>query len=632
MSKKSRKKKTSTNTPTYRIETGLNTQPLSQRLTTDDHLSKVVSKDTIIVVAIIMIFALAVYYNTLYNGFVYDDKLQVLENKWITDVRYLPDIFSTNVWSFQAKHTNSDYYRPLMHIIYMFNYHMFGLKAWGFHLVNMLFHAANSVLVFVITARLLSGMLNRQQTDKLTSWQVGSPASMFLSPAFIAAILFAVHPVHTEAVAWIGAVTDLSYTFFFLLSFYFYMKSGSRIKSHNYLFSLLFFALALLCKEPAAVLPVVIAVYDLAVDNNRESILVRSKKYIPYFIIAGIYLIVRVTALGSFAPVKAHANLTSYQYIINVFPLFALYIEKLVLPINLNAFHTLHFVNSLIEGNTLIALAITITVVVIGIFAYRKNRTVFFGLALIVAPLIPALYIPALGESPLAERYLYLPSVGFVILVAIFLSWINNTRRRVAYFFVSVSIGVAALYAFGTVARNEVWKNDYTLWSDTVEKSPGHAFPREGLGNALMSLERVDEAIAQYKIALRMNPRNENIMNNLGRAYFKKGSTDAAIREFQSLTVMRPDFAEAYYNLGCVYASKGMIDEAIGEFQTAIKIKPDYLEAVYNLGVAFMEKGLLDKAVTNLDEAMLRWPAETRLRALLNRAIEMKHQSENRPD
>ena len=126
---------------------------------------------------IIALIAFAVYFNTLFNGFVYDDNSQVLNNPWIRDVKHFQDIFSKSVWEFKAVPLVSNYYRPLMHIIYMFNYHIFGLSPWGFHLVNVLFHAVNSVLVFVIASRLLAGKPAGEQADKLTSRQTCRRAS-----------------------------------------------------------------------------------------------------------------------------------------------------------------------------------------------------------------------------------------------------------------------------------------------------------------------------------------------------------------------------------------------------------------------------------------------------------------------
>jgi tetratricopeptide (TPR) repeat protein len=647
MSKASRKIKMSGGEAQGRPASPPNETATSQKFTAtnngrNDSTDKTSSKSSSsAMIVIILLAAFAVYFNTLYNGFVYDDQLQVLENKWITNVRYLPDIFSTSVWDFQSERTSSNYYRPLMHIIYMFSYHVFGLKAWGFHLVNILFHAANSVLLFLIMAKLAGWQGGRPAIE-----QDGTIAATFISPPFIAAILFAVHPVHTEAVAWIGAVTDLSYTFFFLSSFYFYMRfrEASTINKgrYSYAFSLISFPLALLCKEPAVVLPLVLFAYDFAFGSGGKSISFYLKRYVPYLVIAGIYFIVRINALGSFAPVKAHANLTLYESIINVFPLFSLYLEKLLLPVNLNAFHTLRPITSLMEFKGIIALAAAIAFIVTGIFAYRKNRTAFFGLALILAPLLPALYIPALGESPLAERYLYLPSAGFIVFIAALYIGQAKRLKRYGIAVTAVFILLAGAYSVQTIERNRIWKDNLTLFSDTVAKSPEGELPQGMLGNALLDLGRLDEAIEHYRIiSMKLNPNSPQAHINLGFALKKKGLIKEAIEEYQMavkiapasvlarrslvlayedaglldeaieqyriLRDLTPDSAETHYRLGNALSKKGLITEAISSYLKALEINPDHVDAHYNLGTLFASSG-------NFDEALKHFLTAVRLR------------------
>ncbi|MGD0884816.1 MAG: hypothetical protein ABSA46_08080, partial [Thermodesulfovibrionales bacterium] len=159
-----------------------------------------------LLILIIFLVCFAVYFNALSNDFAYDDTDQVLKNHWIRDVQYIPDIFSKSVWSFQGETAISNYYRPFMHLIFMLNYYVFGLRPWGFHLVNILFHAGVSILVFVLASRLLRASSNASRLKE--KGFVGS----LLSPPFLGAVLFATHPIHTEAVAWVAGIPDLSYT------------------------------------------------------------------------------------------------------------------------------------------------------------------------------------------------------------------------------------------------------------------------------------------------------------------------------------------------------------------------------------------------------------------------------------
>ena len=355
---------------------------------------------------------------------------QVLENPWIRDVKHLPDIFTKSVWSFQGAHLVSNYYRPLMNILYLINHHLFGLAPWGFHLVNVLFHAANSVLVFFVTARLLES----RASDPTAPFASPTVAS-FLSPPFVAAYLFATHPVHTEAVTWVAGLPDLSFAFFFLLSFHLYVRSSGEKPPlpWSYPLSVVSFFLATLCKEPALTLPVILMGFDSLVRKDPGGFLVRFRRYLPYFGAAGIYLILRIHALGGMAPsVRRHAYLNAWQYVVNAFPLFTQYLEKLLLPVTLNAFHVFHPISSFLDPKGIVALAVTIAFLLLAFLFMKRDRLIVFGLLWIAVPLLPALYIPSLGENTFAERYLYLPSYGFVLLVSLALPRLMKTSRSAA--------------------------------------------------------------------------------------------------------------------------------------------------------------------------------------------------------
>ncbi|MEK6527463.1 MAG: hypothetical protein AABZ36_01065, partial [Nitrospirota bacterium] len=340
------------------------------------------SKYTAIVIVIIA--SIGVYLNTLPNEFVYDDESLVLRNPWIKDVKYIPEIFLSDAWAFKEEGPPLNFYRPLVHIIYMIDYQVFGLKPLGFHLTTVLFHGGVSVLVFLIFSMLINQLrlTNLKPKTQNPKSQISNQKSEILSPAFIAALLFAAHPIHTEAVTWIGGIPELSFTLFYLLSFYLYIypvrdKSLNRIKADgkrgkNIILSLLFFFLATLCKETALTLPLLIFAYDYSF--RRDTLLPAGrqasffspktlyhllKRYLPYLIISGIYFILRTHAIGGLAPVKRHAELSNYEYLINIFPIFTQYLEKLILPVNLNVFYVLHPISSILQLKGIIALILT---------------------------------------------------------------------------------------------------------------------------------------------------------------------------------------------------------------------------------------------------------------------------------
>jgi tetratricopeptide (TPR) repeat protein len=520
--------------------------------------------------------SLAAYANTLLNEFVYDDIFQVLGNHWIRDFKWIPEIFTNRVWGFQGEGV-SNYYRPLMHVFYMLSFYFFGLKAWGFHLINILLHAGVAVLVFLLVFRLLP-----------------VSGSRFFA-ALAAGLLFALHPIHTEVVAWVAGIPDLSGSLFLLVALLLYMRSEAQI-GREYAISLGAFFLALLSKEVTLSLLVLLPAYDW-IKERRFSVSDCIRRYGLYAALALVYLIIRSLVLGGMAPLRRHSELSIADYVINVFPLLTQYAAKLFLPVNLNAFHVLHPIPSLLTVEGIMGLLIAAAFVAMLVLFFQKNRTVFFALVLTAAPLLPALYLPGLGENSFAERYLYLPSAGFVMLAALLLAKTEMPQKRAAHSpAIAVSV-VLVLFMAGTVQRNAVWRDNYTLWTDTVRKSPDGAVPREALGYSLLNLGDMEGAITQFRIALQLKPEFAEAHNNLGIAYGRKGMFDAAQLHLAEAVRIKPGFTEAYNNLGIAYASTRQYDKALEQFQRAVELSPAFAEAYRNMAVAWRDKGNTDNAI-----------------------------------
>ena len=545
----------------------------SQGSPSQSSLQKTTSMITFIQILILLFVSFVVYWNALSGAFVYDDKSMMLTGN-------ITPIFP-----------KSSYFRPLMYIVYKFIYHVFGLNPWGFHLVNILFHCGTSVIVFLTIRRLLN---EGSVTMSLA----------YLSPPFIAALLFASHPIHTEAVTWCAGLMDVAFTFFYLLSFYLYVGSDDK-KMCSYSFSVISFALAVFLKEPALTLPAILLAYDFVFARRQASPLVYAKRYAPFLMIGTIYLALRTHALGRFAPQQRHVELNAYQCAINIFPLFIQYLQKLLFPVNLSVFYKFHPILTVFGLKGLLSLVGTTVFVVFMCISVKKNRVVFLGLVFITVPLLPVLYIRALGESTFAERYLYLPSVGYVLLIAVLVSWLRDRLPRAVKSIPIVVIIILGLYTIGTITRNNIWKDDFTLWADTVKKSPDSAEARNDLGLACASQGLLDRAIAEYQTALRLKPDYAMAHYNLGLAYASQGQFDRAIAEYQTTLRLTQDFAEVHNNLGFAYVSQGQFDRAIAEYQTALRLKPDYAMAHYNLGLAYASQGQFDRAIAEY-QATLR--------------------------
>ena len=579
-------------------------------------------------IVLLLIASFAVYSSTLFNEFVYDDSSQVLKNYWIRDVRNLPKIFTKSVWGFQGAPVVSNYYRPVMNVIYMVNYHLFGLKPWGFHLVNVLFHAGVSVLVFFLTARVGAASFPVPSSPTLARGGMGR----LLSLPFLAALLFAVHPIHTEAVAWVAGLPDLSFTFFFLLSFALYIgaTTGKPVHMGRYSLSVLSFFLSALSKEPALTLPLILIGYDHLFGHREDGFRDRWKRYVPYLLVAAVYFVLRFNALGGIAPERRHEHLSALQHVVNVFPLFSSYLGKLLLPINLNAFHVFHPIASIWEPVGILSVAVAAAFAGITAVAYRKNRTACFYLLLIVVPLLPAFYIRGLGLNTFAERYLYLPSVGFTALVAMFLTKMMEKSSRGTIVLIGASALVTGLYSLGTIERNAVWRSNYTLFEDTVRKSPDSAIAHELFATALMGRNRLDEAIRHYKMALNLDNSLDDAHTNLGIAYYKKGMLDQAIEEERISIKLNPNLPEKHYNLAQQLADKNLWGEAVREYEIAIALDPNFADAHNGLGFAYAMVGSIDKAIEQFEIAGRLAPENPMYKKNLSRAYEMKKEASGR--
>jgi len=585
-------------------------------------------------IAFILCANAGVFFSALTNGFVYDDIDQIVDNPWIKDISHIPDILFSQAWSFEGR--SSNYYRPLAFLAYNVDYHLFGLDPWGWHLTNILMHASVSILVFLLAAFLI------QRIDSRTAdAAIELPGRVLVFP-LLASLLFALHPINSEPVMWISSLSDIGFTLFFLLAFYTYVKERSGV---NRLLSPLFFFFACLGKETALTLPIMLFAYDAIVRRevklSVQGFLELLKRYAPFIVVAFVYLALRTNAVGEFAPVQMHQELGAYGHFINVFPLFAQYLGKLALPINLTVFYEFHAIASLLSFKGLVAVTVTLGYLTACIRLAQENRMLTFLLIWIAIPLLPVLYIPALGENPFAERYLYLPSVGFAILVSS-ISSLVFAKFRASHIAGPVMIGLifllAGVYAYGTVSRTPVWMSNITLWTDATRKSPNastahqnfaYALYRDnrfleaiekvkiairinpenakahyGLGATYALLHRIDEAIAEYKIATKLDPGNADMHFHLGQAYTQKGLWELSINEYQKTISVDDQYLDAYLAIGTAYQNTGNIDQAIFAFNKAILLNPYSADAYYNLGFAHMKKGMLDIAINEYSKAI----------------------------
>ena len=482
---------------------------------------------TIAAAALLVLVCFGLYLNTLYNGFVYDDILVVLDNPYITSPAYLPDIFLKSVWSFDPETPVSNYYRPVMHLIYMVEYQLFGLKPWGWHLVNIMLHSLNSLMLYMVVSALVGDGKRGGAAEK-------SRAYIGILPLG-AALLFATHAINTEVVAWVACVPELSFVFFYLAALYLYMKSRESGRSAPWpiaLSSILFLA-SLLSKETAITLPAVLVAYDCFKEGTLKAPVRNLKRYLPFAAAIAVYFTLRFYALGEIAPrEKIHPYLDGFQYLANVFPLFVGYLKSLLLPMGLSHAHTFNPVYTLFEARSLISIPATALLVII-VYAIRKRLGVIhiIAICLVVLPLLPVLYVPVLGRNVFAERYLYLPSAGYAILLASLFKRLadrsGEIKRGALLLGAGILLVVLGLHSFKAIKRTFDWRDHHALWSSAIEADPENYFAYNELGRVYLERNSLDGAIGNFEESIRLNtgrkypdaPVMGNSLFNLARTY-----------------------------------------------------------------------------------------------------------------
>jgi tetratricopeptide (TPR) repeat protein len=508
-------------------------------------------------VGLLLLVTLVCYANILTNGFVYDDDQQILQNPYIRDWRFLPQIFGTTVWSFVGQAGLTNYYRPLMTLSYLFLWKAFGPIPMGFHLFSLALHAAVVVVMFFVGIRIFH--------DRWLAW--------------FGALLFALHPIHTEAVDWIAAVPDLEATLFLLLAMW-ALSGDARASWKGKLGTLLFFALALLAKEPSLMfLPLAILYSHLATgDRNATTLKQKVMSYAPICSVGIAYLGLRILLFGKVAPVLQHPQVSWSQGVYSGFALILTYAKLLFWPTRLSAFHVFHVSSSLLDLRVLSGIAVTLLGLA-AICALRRAPAAAFALLWICITLAPVLNARWMAANVLTERYLYLPSVGFCWLLSwcllkIWRSELASNRpktRVVAGFLLAMA---AAVGSYQIITRNRDWQSDLTLYTRTLQTDPDAYIIRSNLAGTYFASFDYPRAEQEWKIALAGKPDNVINMNALGVLYTVEGRYPEAEAMLLRAIAARPLWADSHYDYGILLHKTGRDTQSLAEHQKAVDLAP----------------------------------------------------------
>jgi tetratricopeptide (TPR) repeat protein len=536
-----------------------------------------------LVLLLILVAALP-YANTLRNGFVYDDPMQIVDNPYIQDFRHLREIFTTSVWSYLGDfQATTSYYRPAMLLGYLFCYRLFGPRPFGFHLANLVVNVGVVCLLFLLTQRMFHshGM------------------------AFVAAAMFALHPVHTEPVAWIAGITELEVAFFYLLTFWFFLRTaepGEKWAGVVQMGMAGSFVGAMLSKEQALTLPLLATVYEhlYREDSAKATWAQKLSRYGLLWLLALAYLVIRARFLGSLVPNVSRSFLNAAEVFFSGLALVAQYFWKLLWPVRLCAYYVFPDELAPLLPWTLggvVALAFSALLFAL---LWRHGREASFGVVWFLVTLAPVLNARWMPGNVFTERYLYLPSVGFCWVVAwTVVRWwrtpsLHKTLWRGALGGAACLITVLCVYRI--VTRNRDWRDDVTLYRRTLAVSPDANYIHNNLGGIYWQQGNVEAAEQEWRQALELAPYDVRALHNLGMLAKRQKRYEEAIGFFFRALSIQPDFAAVHLDLGETYREMGMPQDAELQFRAAVALSPLSFRTRNALGNFYLETRRLPEA------------------------------------
>ena len=550
------------------------------------------------------LLAFGVYANALSNGFVSDDNFQLLNNPLVTDFHRIPTIFRSNVWAFAGAET-TNYYRPLQLLLYMALYYVAGFDAFSFHLLMLLLHVGNTLLVYGLGRRLLASPASSRPAPSAAP---APTAPLAPTAALAAGALFAVHPIHTEAVVWVAVLPDVLMAVLVLVAVWLFARQDGTPRDFQVAGHCALYLLALLTKETGVMLlPLLVGYEWLYLGRRLRDLRKNAVFYAALLSTLGFYLTLRYAALGGLAPAQNfHFRLNRAEYFLSVVVTAGQYLGKLVLPTGLSYYHMFEATRRVTTAFLVSLPALTALLAAIPLLRRRNHPgqrllpqlqprpVVSYGAFWVVVTLVPVLNLTGVGENVFAERYLYLPSVGFVWVAGVGWDWLAGRQRKWAWGAAAVVLVACSVMV---AVRNRDWHDDIRLFTVSARQSPRSGTLRGNLGWFHFQLGNYNAAIAEYRAALELQPDSALFRNNLGNALAMSGRPREAIQEIRTALRLKPLYPEAHLNLGLALEAAGDVKAAAAEYGRAWAMKPNYAEAMTALGLVRFKSGDLAAAI-----------------------------------
>lgn len=493
--------------------------------------------------------ACAVYGGTLGHEFLYnwDDNVYVTGNEAIRGVSLanLKRAFS----SFFVGN-----YAPLHIVSYMVDYTLWGLNPRGYLLVNLLLHGVNAILAFRLFLRL----------------------DTRLPVALAAALLFLVHPVQVEAVAWISERKTLLAMLFFLLSFHAYIRSGSEGGEHRrlwYTLSLLAYCAALLSKAVVVILPLALIAYDW-LQGGKSKVWKGLPDKTPFFALSAVLTTVTLMSQRSADGLTEYAGGSPLASAMTMLPVFARYLGKIFWPVNLGPIYNPP-IKLAPDGEVLLSLLLFASIVAAAFLLLHRRTVAGFSLTLFLLGLLPVSHVFPIATL-MQDRYLYFPLLGFVLFLVAVTTDAAASLAGARGGRIWIAVLLLTALPLGAAARNQagIWRNALTLWSHTAQNEPGSRQAWMMLAITLQDLKDIAGAEEAYLRLLAIAPRDFMGLNGIGILYGEKGDLDRSLDYLRRAMAVEPNNPEVLVNFGYSAFLKGRLDESRAALNRAVALSP----------------------------------------------------------
>jgi hypothetical protein len=545
-------------------------------------------KSYLIPLVCLSVLTVGLYIHSLNNHFFFDDLPNIVENPYTRNPMDIP-LFLKGLGTHQS------WFRILPTYSFALNYHVHQLNVFGYHLVNLILHLLSGFLVYFIARDLFRLTLHKKENSIDKSSDFEDKKIVFLS--LFTAMIFIAHPIQVNTVAYIVQRNEGMSAFFYLLGFFLFIKGALNKGIKRWLcltgtgFS---FLGSIFSKEIGFTLPLILALFDfLFLCKTGEDIIKRLKIYLPLLLGVTVYIafFLRGGLLYQFMGRAEGWRWTPWENLLTQSNVILQYMKLLFLPLPgwLNIDHDFPVSRSLFEYPTYISAALIVLLLFLALFLIRKNRLVSFSILWFFVVLAPTSSVIPIWDI-MVEYRLYLPLLSYAFLLGLAVHYLFNVFRK--FLSLKLSLGVVLglsclpliFYSHVTLHRNDVFKDELTVWSDTAKKSPQKMRVRHNLGRAYFNRGLIDDAIREGEIALELSAHIKNktnvkfVLNLLGGGYFRKGENEKALDLFQRAAEIDPQFATAYYNMSCVYANQNEKEKALKYLKQGISLHRIYKE------------------------------------------------------